>query len=496
MTTILWNQFASSPAPGPRPYVLVTPNGPTDGGDFGPNSTLWSGSGSSQTGGIQEALYFLSSHSIGGTVYVTGGSYSISAAIANTGSNQVVIFEAGVTLNFSSAASQITDANLGSVWFAIASSYGFNSTYANYSHVRWYGNGCVINLTNTTPSATTATIFGLFQYGKNDSHSSSPYLAGIDFVVDGFVIPNAPTNSTVWFVGVDHYTTLPISGTSGTSNGLLQKIRNVRLSRIFYTAKSGSVSGNGPYPTLLQGAWHNVVIEDCSVDTLNVTSTTLCNGLFIRANAGDAEQAIVRRCYFRTAPGTTPSVVQIQGNLSGNNPTAPRICQQVYIEDSTFDSGLTTPQGQEIYINDVDFSNNDVGYATNIEFRRCIFLNCELYLLAYGNYFGYVRFMDCQSAAGNAMIPSSGSSTLSRRYPMTANFSSISVGSSPFIYSNLDGVEELVAVVGGTLTNVYWGSGVTGTTPTGSLNGTYRLRPGDVLTVAYSGAPTMYKFAV
>jgi hypothetical protein len=498
VTTILWNQFSNSPAPGPRPFVLVTPNGPTDGGDFGPSSTLWSGTGSSMTGGIQEALYWLSVHapSGAGTVYVTGGSYSISAGIANTASQQVVIFEAGVTLNFSSGASALADANLGNAWFGVASSYGFNSTHTNYSHIAWYGNGCVINLTN---AGSAATVFGLFQYGNYDTHGVSPYPGGIDFIVDGFVIPNAPADSAAWFVGVDQYTTLPISGTSNNSNGLLQKIRNIRLSRIFYTVAAGSYTGS-PSMMVLQGAWHDVLIEDCSLDSYGVTGTSNPAGLFARANAGDAEQLVVRRCYFRTAAGTKPYPVIIQGNASGNNGSATRNCQQIYVEDTTFDSGLSSPAGFEVFINDTAGMSGNAGFATNFEFRRCTFINCELALNGQTALFGYLRFIDCITGSGSVFpTPNPLSPSLSKRFPMTSNFTTLAAlpTSGPYTYPNVDAIEEILVVVGGTVSAVYWGGSASGTS-TGTLTGTYRLRPGDSITISYTSgsAPTLYKFAV
>lgn len=497
MTTILWNQFPNTPAPGPRPYVLVTPSGPTDGGDFGPNSTRWSGTGSSLTGGIQEALYWLSQNAPNGagTVYVTGGSYTISAGIANTASDQVVLFEAGVTLNYAAGASPIADANLGSVWFGVAASYGFNSTFKNYSHIRWYGNGCVVNLTN---SGTAAVVFGLFQYGNHDSHGVSPYLGGEDFIVDGFVIPDAPPNTQAWYLGVDQYTTLPITGTSNTSNGLLQKIRNVRLSRIFYTANATSYSGS-PTPLVLQGAWHDVLVEDCSIDSFGITGTSNCGGLFVRANSGDAEQLVVRRCYFRTAAGSQPIVAQIQGNASSINGGSSRVCRQVYVEDSTFDSGLSSPAGYELSINDTAGISTNVGFIADVEFRRCTFINCGVSLVGNGSYYGYLRFLDCVNASGSSFPAPTGS--LSERFPMLSNFTTVTPGptsSGTFTYTNLDALEEIVAVSGGTVTAAFWGASTSGT-PTGSLGGTYRLRPGDAITIQYTttgSLPTLAKFAV
>jgi hypothetical protein len=376
------------------------------------------------------------------------------------------------------------------VWFAVAASAGFNSTHANYSHIAWYGNGCVINLT----SAPVATIFGLFQYGAFDPYGVSPYYGGEDFVIDGFSMPNVPPSTLAFYLGVDHYTTLPISGTTNTSNGLLQKIRNVRLSRLFYTVNPSGFSGT-PDPLTFQGAWHDILMEDCSFDSYGLTgSGSNCGGLFVRANAGDSEQLVVRRCYFRTSPLSQPLPVQIQANSSVHNGSMKRICQQVYVEDCTFDSGESTVSGYEVSINDTGGNSSNSGFVTNIEFRRCTFIVCGVSLVSNGNYFGYLRFMDCITGTGSTFpTPSSGS--LGQRFPMAGNFGTITVSGNPFPYINVDAVEEIVVVVGGSVSAIVWGSTSSGT-PTGLTSGTFRLRPGDSITVTYSTAPSMYKFAV
>lgn len=62
---------------GGKPYVLVTPNGPTDGGDFGPNTF------GTVTAGIQEAIDSLGSG--GGAVYIAQGTYNLTNVPANSG---------------------------------------------------------------------------------------------------------------------------------------------------------------------------------------------------------------------------------------------------------------------------------------------------------------------------------------------------------------------------------------------------------------------------
>ena len=68
-----------------------------------------------------------------------------------------------------------------------------------------------------------------------------------------------------------------------------------------------------------------------------------------------------------------------------------------------------------------------------------------------------------------------------------ANESSISVGASPFRYTATQ--KGFVILSGGTVTAVQFNRSVT--TLTGQTSGIFPLSQGDVLTVTYSGLPTM-----
>lgn len=69
------------------------------------------------------------------------------------------------------------------------------------------------------------------------------------------------------------------------------------------------------------------------------------------------------------------------------------------------------------------------------------------------------------------------------------NATAITVGGSPFTYTNTDMVDENVVVTGGTVSAIS-AYGIA----TGQTAGTWKLRPGDTLQVTYTVAPTMTKF--
>jgi hypothetical protein len=487
--------------------VLVTPNGGTgtgnDGGDFGSKTP------STATNGIQEALNQISSS--GGTVYICTGAYYLSKGVVNTGSNQVVLFEAGVVLNFTSTAAPINSTDLGQVWLGIASSYN-DSSKVNFAHIYWFGNGCEIgNLPDLSSSGEFPTVFGLMQYGQYDGFSGN---AGEDFIVDGFQIPSLPVNQLVWALGVDHFTTIP-----ETSAGLALKIRNVRLSRLFAVMSSSTPQSppSAPEMNVLQGAWHNVEISDCAMDASPQAGNYGDAGtLFVRANAGDSEQLAVRRCFFRGI--ANGEVVELQGCSTSKNVSTPRTCQDLYLEDCTVDSGGEF-LASAIYINDANYPgtntpNNQAGAILNIEFRRCTFINCGVTLndqlasvsgnIQRQNRFGYIRFVDCFDGSGGVsqfpQISSAYFGALAGRYPMTqgttppsSNFTTVNTGVSSFTYVNDDAIDEIVAIWGGSSIVVTWNS-VGG--PIAGGTGTYRLRPGDSITVTYSEPPQMAKYGV
>ena len=78
------------------PFVTVTPNGPTDGGNYGPNTQ-----GTQTGGGIQEAIDAVGALG-GGTVFIAAGKYTLAATVVDGGFNGVNIQGAGASsvINF------------------------------------------------------------------------------------------------------------------------------------------------------------------------------------------------------------------------------------------------------------------------------------------------------------------------------------------------------------------------------------------------------------
>lgn len=73
---------------------------------------------------------------------------------------------------------------------------------------------------------------------------------------------------------------------------------------------------------------------------------------------------------------------------------------------------------------------------------------------------------------------------------------SVTVGASPFSYTNSDGYTEVVVVTGGAgITETLNGVAIVSSAITGTVH-SYILRNGDVLAITYTTAPTVVKYSL
>ncbi len=157
-----------------KPFVTVSSIGtlttpastlPNNGADFGPDTPL------TATSGIQEALNAVVN---GGTVYIQGGTYTLNGPISQTGSYQVVNFEAGTTLQIGS---MFPTSGLGTWAGVIIVGWNLANTEA-YHHCYWYGNGTVLNLSGIPNN-----VYGIAIVGNgpmNGGPSPAPFMLRVD----------------------------------------------------------------------------------------------------------------------------------------------------------------------------------------------------------------------------------------------------------------------------------------------------------------------------
>lgn len=81
--------------------------------------------------------------------------------------------------------------------------------------------------------------------------------------------------------------------------------------------------------------------------------------------------------------------------------------------------------------------------------------------------------------------------TIENRPSSAAN---VTVGASPFAYTNTSGNDERILLIGGTMSQVLLAHGASGDIITGIANQFITLCPGDTLTITYSVSPTMRKY--
>lgn len=67
----------------------------------------------------------------------------------------------------------------------------------------------------------------------------------------------------------------------------------------------------------------------------------------------------------------------------------------------------------------------------------------------------------------------------------------VSVGASPFTFTNTESVPVLLTVSGGTVTNLSMSSTLLGVISLGLLGGSWHLNPGHSLVITYIVAPTV-----
>jgi hypothetical protein len=153
LSTAVWSGV------GGAPVINVTPNGPTDGGNFGPNTVA------TTTGGIKEAVAALSSTG-GGTVHVNAGTYNFTGIVTITTSNVLIDLDPAAILKLPATPSVTITTNSGGT--AMAPIFEVN----NASNV-WIRGGVL-----TQAASTAATGCGV-HIGPN---ASQVYINGVTFL--------------------------------------------------------------------------------------------------------------------------------------------------------------------------------------------------------------------------------------------------------------------------------------------------------------------------
>ncbi|HTT16476.1 MAG TPA: hypothetical protein VMH49_03855 [Thermoplasmata archaeon] len=426
------------------PYVTVSAIGlaqgrpPNNGANFGPDTP------GTVTTGIQEALNFIAT--TGGRVHCIQGAYLASATISFTGSNQLLWFEPGSSLTFANGISGAVPA-----WFDPEGYYSksdsrlihMGSDLADpivYSHQWLVGNGLVVNWgSNTTPTLNNGVCVTVPGQASDPAYTGP---GGSDYLIEGLVC-SGKIFCTILVMAENFSASSPV---------LLTEPQRTRFIRVRRVSATYSLDANAAkMSAILLRCSSDVLVSDCYVDcsalgnvdydTINVTGHT-----------GELAQVEVRRSYFR-GNGVSGQCLEVQGGVSPSTATSSTVgLHDVRFSQCTFDTGAATGApvaGLSGAFIDDNNSTTALAQLWNVEFYQCRWINCGVSI---------------QSTS-----------------------IAITVGASPFTYTNGTPDPQEVTVTGGTVSAITVGGvSVPVASPTRLL-----VRPGVSVVVTYSSSPTM-----
>lgn len=320
---------------------------------------------------------------------------------------------------------------------------------------------------------------GLMGYGTLSGYDSG----GTSQITNGVVMNTYTTLAQVHHLFVDGLSLRGLAvntrANSDLPNGtalydppIAQRLANSYFANLYLY---DPVPSNASRGIKSEGSTSGFRIINCVVD--NTLAPALdYSTLYIWARTGEEHDMYIEGCVVMSN-GNTGQVLEVQGASGGvaiNEGITFRSCYFYSPSSSTVYAG-----GGGIFID----QNNSAAYASkvrNIKFINCTFHNVGITYQSTTSDFGYIRFEN------SVPPPQTGSIT-----GVTTGTTAITVGTSPYTYTNSDGFDEYVDVDGGTVTDIR----VDGLA-VGLANGTWLLRNGGSIQVTYTAAPTMNKVGV
>jgi hypothetical protein len=418
-------------------------------------------------------------HGTGGMVYCEAGTYILNSPISNTGNYQTVEFEPGCTITGVYASLNPEGNALEAlIWVASLNPSGQQyEAVAAFHHIRWIGNGCVINLYDSV-AAVYVVVNNVIEYsvlGPLAGGVSQAYLVEID----NFELKNVSGN-VIWTQTNNGY---------GSHPNEWQQARLWRISRIYAHAWNPATSEANLGWAVGISSVREFDLDQVYIDGSSIPSAVQHNVLFIWSQRGDtSEIRITNSTFVDASPSSLNHLIFLLGSTSS---AGGEITSRIQFENCAF----VSPSAGGSYVIEITDTNgvtqSPVAIITDFEFKCCEFTNVGIYLrpnLAGTVYLGYGRFVDCSfNPTGLAVI----SGQLPGRGPGAAG--QIPTGGVPgngVPYVNNNGFDQTVVISGGT-NNTIAVNGVA----TGLGSGAFFLRTGDTVNVSWGGggtAPTTY----
>jgi len=397
-----------------------------------------------------------------GMFYVKGGTYPLTAPIYYTTSNQALMLDPAAVITIASGfkfPAPPYSGNDGWGVFTLTLNTALTETYSN---VYLFGNGAVINASGAPSGGNIISIM---------SPSTLPQPRNIALM--DLQIINSVSDFNVYVAGnIDQNST-----TSDYDPPPQNRINNVLISGIYIKAPSNLASGINLIA--LYGSTQGVKVQQCYVDCSTVSSGTDYDPIYINSACGDTHDALVEDCTF-ISNGVSGQAFEVGG---GN--VVDRTTENVYFKNCAF---VASGAAGVVYAGSgggyIDQNNNQTAtsYVHNITFDNCRFTNVGITLQSTVPDFGYIKFIN-----GSDVPPLSGE--IPGVSPNGGSVA-ITVGASPFSYKNIDGFEEYVVVSGGTVSEIEFNF-----TSVDQINGVFILGVGDSITITYSAAPALVKYA-
>lgn len=426
-------------------------------GDYGPFT-----SGTS-TSGFQEAL-----DNGSGVYYVRAGTYTINEGVAPTADYTVVIFESGVTIN-STLPSATVLFNFSSVSTITDTTHNTNPSATPFIFIAYRGNHATINLVQNNSNASA---FGCIGSGNNGTAQStqSSFLYIDDFVIN---ISGTAGSNAIFFSAGYAVTVTP---------SLLNSVHNVYVSNLHIKS---TVSGGVASVISCYGGVNTAYFNNIMIDGSGIANTVTDYSLLSAYSKSGATTNVYFQNIVLISNGEIGQIFELQGCTET---TGTVITQNVKFVNCQFvspSSGVVYAGSGGAFIDDNNGTSNG-SYVNRITFDSCVFNKVGITFQNTSTYFGFVRFI-------NTTVTSTG--TLNGR---TGNYTTaITVGPSPFqYYSSSDGMDEIIIVTGGTVTQI----DINGIN-TGLTSGAFILPngPGTLscnIKVTYTAAPSMYKSSI
>lgn len=392
-------------------------------------------------------------NTVGSGIFYVLGNYEVTDQLYNSADGQIVIFEPGTSLS----TTQTT---------GIVISPGETATHtAAYNLCKWLGYGVSFN-----PTSSVSLFNNTLTFATGDSVNSLE-LAG--FVAGGLAYNWCYLQPSV----------------TATSQSQMYQFTGMYIHDAVWIGNANTASGAVPFSTVLSlTKFERCYADGSQIGAVDYSLFFLLGHYMPTITWMVFGQEMDDCVAIANSTGVTGTgqVVELKGG-GGNNSTT-TINTNITLRNCILFSPSSSPVGPAnggLEIDDNVTGGGTTFHVTNITFDGCQFWNIEIGYQPTASYFGYIRFKNCM----NNGAPGTPTTTGTMTGRSAGSQVGITVGTSPFTYTNDDGFDEWVFLTAGTV-SAFALDGVTIYSSTGRA---VLLHAGHNITITYSALPTLTK---